>query len=161
MIIHSKETISKEIAKLQPLSYNQFFWWRKFKDRSPLPVKESLHARIDNGDFDASSYYWQAQYALIEMEEKTGHIEDPNIKHEAQAIYRERWRRLMADYEKDETQRLDAYKKAIVDLFEVEREDLESTMEDFEGTLKELYTFIKANYSFRTVRKRTLKPKKT
>lgn len=154
MIIHSKETIHKQISKLQQLKYNQFYWWRKFKDKSPLSSKEAVHARIDNGDFDFSSYYWQAQYTLIEMEEKTGHISDPGNRHEAQTIYRERWRRLMNDYEKDESQRLVEYKKVITGLFEIEDEDLEKKMEEFDGTLKELYTLIKINYNFRTIRKR-------
>ena len=154
LVKHTNETVSKEISKLQPLKYNQFYWWRKFKDKSPLSSKEALHARIDNGDFDFSSYYWQAQYALIEMEEKTGHISDSATRHEAQTIYRERWRRLMNDYEKDELQRLAEYKKSITNLFEIEDNDLEKKMEEFDGTLKELYTLIKTNYNFRTVRKR-------
>ena len=160
MIIHSKETINKEISKLQPLKYNQFYWWRKFKDKSPLSSKEAVHARIDNGDFDFSSYYWQAQYALLEMEEKTGHISNPSTKHETQSIYRERYRRLMNDYEKDEPQRLSNYIKVITDLFMIEEKELERMMENFEGTLKELYTLIKNNYEFRTVRKRKGRPKK-
>jgi hypothetical protein len=154
LIVHSNKTINKEISKLQPLKYNQFYWWRKFKDKSPLSSKEAIHARIDNGDFDFSSYYWQAQYALIEMEEKTGHISDPGNRHDAQTIYRERYRRLMNDYEKDEAQRLAEYKKTITNLFEIEDNDLEKKMEDYDGTLKELYILIKNNYNFRTVRKR-------
>ena len=154
LIVHSNETINKHISKLQPLKYNQFYWWRKFKDKSPLSSKEVVHARIDNGDFDFSSYYWQAQYALIEMEEKTGHISDPGNRHDAQTIYRERYRRLMNDYEKDEAQRLAEYKKTITNLFEIEDNDLEKKMEDYDGTLKELYILIKNNYNFRTVRKR-------
>lgn len=154
LIVHSNETINKHISKLQPLKYNQFYWWRKFKDKSPLSSKEAVHARIDNGDFDFSSYYWQAQYALIEMEEKTGHISDPGNRHDAQTIYRERYRRLMNDYEKDEAQRLAEYKKTITNLFEIEDNDLEKKMEDYDGTLKELYILIKNNYNFRTVRKR-------
>jgi len=160
MIIHSKETINKEISKLQPLKYNQFYWWRKFKDKSPLSSKEAVHARIDNGDFDFSSYYWQAQYALLEMEEKTGHISNPSTKHETQSIYRERYRRLMNDYEKDEPQRLSNYVKVITDLFMIEEKELERMMENYEGTLKELYILIKNNYEFRTVRKRKGRPKK-
>ena len=154
LIVHSNETINKHISKLQPLKYNQFYWWRKFKDKSPLLSKEAVHARIDNGDFDFSSYYWQAQYALIEMEEKTGHISDPGNRHDAQTIYRECYRRLMNDYEKDEAQRLAEYKKTITNLFEIEDNDLEKKMEDYDGTLKELYILIKNNYNFRTVRKR-------
>jgi hypothetical protein len=154
LIVHSNETINKHISKLQQLKYNQFYWWRKFKDKSPLSSKEAVYARIDNGDFDFSSYYWQAQYALIEMEEKTGHISDPGNRHDAQTIYRECYRRLMIDFEKDEPQRLTEYKKAITNLFEIEDKDLEEKMENFEGTLKELYILIKTEYNFRTIRKR-------
>ena len=160
MIIHSKETVNKEINRLQPLKYNQFYWWRKFKEKSPLSTKDALHARIDNGDFDFSSYYWQAQYALIEMEEKTGHIKDPSIRHESQTLFRERHRRLMKDFEKDEPQRLESYVKSITSLFEIEKEDLEKKMETFDGTLKELYILIKTNYNFRTIQKRRGRPKK-
>ena len=160
MIIHSKETINRELNKLQPLKYNQFFWWRKFKEKSPLSNKDAVHARIDNGDFDFSSYYWQAQYALLEMEEKTGHISDPSKRHESQTIYRERYRRLMKDFEKDEPQRLDDYIKAVTSLFEIEKQDLEKKMETFDGTLKELYTLIKTTYDFRTKQKRKGRPKK-
>jgi len=160
MIIHNIKTVSKEINKLQPLKYNQFFWWRKFKEKSPLSTKDALHARIDNGDFNFSSYYWQAQYALIEMEEKTNHIKHPDTRHEAQQIYRERYRRLMKDFEKDEPQRLENYIKAMTGLFEIEKEELESKMEDFEGTLKELYDLVKATYNFRTKQKRKGRPKK-
>ena len=160
LIKHKKETVNKEVGKLQPLKYNQFFWWRKFKDKSPLSSKDAVHARIDNGDFDFSSYYWQAQYALFEMEEKTGHITDPVKRHEAQAIYRERYRRLMKDFEKDEPSRLDGYIKAITGLFEIEKDELEKKMEDFDGTLKELYTLIKNNYEFRAKQKRRGRPKK-
>ena len=160
MIIHSKETINKEINKLQPLKYNQFYWWRKFKEKSPLSTKDAVHARIDNGDFDFSSYYWQAQYALLEMEEKTGHIKDPSIRHESQTLFRERYRSLMNDFEKDEPQRLETYIKVMTGLFEIEKDELENKMETFDGTLKELYILIKTNYNFRTIQKRKGRPKK-
>ena len=160
MIIHSKEFVTKEINKLQSLKYNQFYWWRKFKEKSPLSSKDAVHARIDNGDFNFSSYYWQAQYALLEMEEKTGHIKDPSKRHESQTIYRERHRRLMKDFEKDEPERLENYIKAITSLFQIEKDELEKKMEIFDGTLKELYTLIKTNYDFRTIQKRRGRPKK-
>jgi hypothetical protein len=160
MITHTKEIVNKELSKLQPLKYNQFFWWRKFKDKSPLSTKDAVHARIDNGDFDFSSYYWQAQYALLEMEEKTGHISNPSTRHEAQTIYRERYRRLMKDFEKDEPQRLETYIKVMTGLFEIEKDELENKMETFDGTLKELYILIKTNYNFRTIQKRKGRPKK-
>jgi len=153
--------IEKQIQKLTPLKYNQFFWWRKFKEKSPLSNKDALHSRIDNGDFDFSSYYYQAQYALIEMEDKTSYISDPDTRREAQSIYMERYRRLMKDFEKDEPLRLENYIKAITNLFEIEKEELEKKMVDFDGTLKELYILIKTNYNFRTVKQqRKGRPKK-
>ena len=154
MVKHEQKTILKEISKLTPLKYNQFFWWRKFKEKSPLSTKDALHSRIDNGDFDFSSYYWQAQYALIEMEEKTNHILYPDTRHEAQQIFRERYRRLMKDFEKDEPLRITNYKKNITNTFDIEDKELEELMENFEGSLRELYNFIKTNYNFRTTRKR-------
>jgi hypothetical protein len=160
MITHSKEIVNKEIDKLQPLKYNQFYWWRKFKEKSLLSTKDAMHARIDNGDFDFSSYYWQAQYALLEMEEKTGHIKDPSIRHESQTLFRERHRRLMKDFEKDEPQRLELYIKTMTGLFEIEKDELEKKMEEFDGTLKDLYILIKTNYTFRTIQKRKGRPKK-
>lgn len=160
MIIHSQETIDKEISKLQQLKYNQFYWWRKFKEKSPLPTKSAMHLKIDNGDFNFSSYYWQSQFALIEMKEKTGHILDPVNRHEAEGIFRERWRRLMKDFEKDEPQRLSSYVKSIVSIFQIEKEDVEKQMENFDGTLKELYTLIKNNYEFRTKQLRRNRTKK-
>jgi hypothetical protein len=160
MIKNNLEVIKYEINKLQPLKYNQFYWWRKFKEKSPLSNKDALHARIDNGDFDFSSYYWQAQYALLEMEEKTGHIDEPEKRREAQSIYMERWRRLMNDFEKDEPLRITNYKKNIIGLFEIEEEELENKMENFEGTLRELYDLIKATYNFRAKRKRKGRSKK-
>jgi hypothetical protein len=153
-ILHPQTFIQTQISKLQPLKYNQFYWWRKFKEKSPLSNKDAMHARIDNGDFDFSSYYWQAQYSLWEMEDKTGHIKDPTKRHEEQSIFRERYRRLMKDFEKDELQRLEAYKKSITKLFEIEDKDLENKMEIFEGTLKELYILIKNTYEFRSKQKR-------
>ena len=161
MLEHKKETILAEVGKLQRLNYNQFFWWRKFR-----PKQKELHKysytidKIKNGDFDFSHYYWQAQYAILEMNEKTGHIDHPSSRHEAQAIFRERYRRLMKDFEKDEPQRLDAYVKAMTGLFNIEKEDLEKKMENFDGTLKELYTLIKTNYNFRAIQKRRGRPKK-
>jgi len=161
MIEHKKETILAEVSKLQRLNYNQFFWWRKFRPKQkPLHKYSYTVAKIKNGDFDFSHYYWQAQYAILEMNEKTGHITHPSARHEAQAIFRERYRRLMKDFEKDEPQRLEAYKKAITGLFEIEDEELDNKMESFEGTLRELYDLIKATYNFRAKQKRRGRPKK-
>jgi hypothetical protein len=157
---HTKETINKEIKKLTPLKYNQFFWWRKFKDKSPLSSKEAVHARIDNGDFDFSNYYWQAKHNMLEMEAKTGHIKEPDIRREQQTIYMERYRRLMDDFEKDEKQRLSNYVKAITGLFNINKEEVEKKMEDFDGTLEEFYILIRSKYDYKKFQSKRGRPKK-
>ncbi len=41
-------------------------WWRTHCDKTePLSKRVPLRDRIVNGDFDFSSYYWQAQSAAI------------------------------------------------------------------------------------------------
>ena len=93
------------------MSYNRFKWWTKGRPNKPLKADTPLLLKIRNGDFDFSHYYWQAQYALLEMEEKTGHITHPSSRHEAQTLFRERHRRLMKDFEKDEPERLGGFYK--------------------------------------------------
>jgi len=61
----------------------------------------------------------------------------------------ERYRRLLKDFEKDEPQRLETFKKSVIKIFDITLEDLEKKMEEFDGTLKELYIFIKTNYQFK------------
>jgi hypothetical protein len=152
--------IKKQISKLTPIKYNQFYWWRKFKDKSPLSSKSSISDRIDNGDFDFSHYWFQAQHTLIEMEAKTGHIKEPDIRREEQTIFMERYRRLLNDFERDEKERISNYKRAITGLFSITKEDLEKEMETFDGTLEELYTFIRANYSYKKNQSKRGRPKK-
>jgi hypothetical protein len=152
--------IQKQISKLKPVKYNPFFWWRKYKDKSPLSSKMSIPDRIDNGDFDFSNYYWQAKHNMLEMEAKTGHIKEPDIRREQQTIYMERYRRLMDDFEKDEKQRLSNYVKAITGLFNISKEEVEKKMEDFDGTLEEFYILIRSKYDYKKFQSKRGRPKK-
>ena len=70
-IKHPEEVVAKEISKLQPLNYNQFMWWRTHTDKiKPLGKRYPLKDRILNGDFEFSSFYWQAQLAAINAKAK-------------------------------------------------------------------------------------------
>ena len=146
-ITHSKETILQEVNKLQRLNYNQFFWWRKFRSKQKELSKYAYAVdKIRNGDFDFSHYYWQAQYALLEMEEKTGHITHPSSRHEAQTLFRERHRRLMKDFEKDEPERLGGFYKECKRTLRLPKETVEEIAADFDGTLEELYIQLQEKY---------------
>lgn len=146
MRLQSKEYIQEQLAKLTPIRYNKFQWWRNYKTSN-----ESLHpysstvAKIRNGDFDHSPYYWMAQEALLQAEEKTKDIKDPEKKLEVLSLYMEKHRRLQEDYQKDEEKRLLALKK------ELSRKgmpfpELESLMETFDGTMEELCNHIESLY---------------
>ena len=64
-IRHSRETVMSHIKKLQPLNYNRFMWWRTHTDKvTPLGKRALLKDRILNGDFEPSSYFWQARPKL-------------------------------------------------------------------------------------------------
>jgi len=146
-IPHNKETILREVGKLQRLNYNQFFWWRKFRPKQKELSKYAYTVdKIRNGDFDFSHYYWQAQYALLEMEEKTGHITHPSTRHESQSLFRERHRRLMKDFEKDEPERLEGFYKECKRTLRVSKETVEEIALDFDGTLEELYIHLQEKY---------------
>ena len=147
MLEHKKETILAEVGKLQRLNYNQFFWWRKFR-----PKQKELHKysytidKIKNGDFDFSHYYWQAQYAILEMNEKTGHIDHPSSRHEAQAIFRERYRRLMKDFEKDEEERMEGFYTECRKTLRLSKQQVEEMALNFDGTLEEFYIDLQSKY---------------
>jgi hypothetical protein len=169
-IIHNKEIILREVNKLQRLNYNQFFWWRKFRSKQKELSKYAYAVdKIRNGDFDFSHYYWQAQYALLEMEEKTGHITHPSSRHEAQTLFRERHRRLMKDFEKDEPERLGGFYKECKRTLRLSKETVEEIATDFEGTLEELYIQLQEKYqnkpqpvpNFNNFGKKRGRPKKT
>ena len=146
-VIHNKEIILREVNKLQRLNYNQFFWWRKFRPKQKELSKYSYSVdKIRNGDFDFSHYYWQAQYALLEMEEKTGHIADPSVRHESQTLFRERHRRLMKDFEKDEPERLESFYKECKRTLRLSKETVEEIALDFDGTMEELYIQLQEKY---------------
>ena len=70
-IRHSRKTVMEHIKKLQPLNYNRFMWWRTHTDKVvPLGKRTLLKDRILNGDFNPSSYFWQAQLALYVAKDK-------------------------------------------------------------------------------------------
>ena len=70
-IKHSRDVVEQNLARYQPLNYNRFMWWRSHTDGiTPLSKRATLKERITNGDFNESSYFWQAQLALHNAKDK-------------------------------------------------------------------------------------------
>lgn len=144
---HPEETIKAEIAKLKPINYNQFRWWRRWDSK-----KESLHKykplidKIQNGDYYFSHYFWQAQYCELEMNELTKKFPNTNDwLHETQ-LDRARRKRLWEDFEKDETEKLKLILKDFITTFKMTEKQYYSELDGFGGTLEEFYIHCKSKF---------------
>jgi len=140
-IKHSREAVMERINKLQPLNYNQFMWWRQFTDNvKPLGKRALLKDRIANGEFEPSSYIWQAQYALYQAKDKMNPETDCIQKQlENLAVDLARYKRLMEDYEKEESQRMEALYDAFTSAFQLTKEELTEKFLNWPGDIASFY----------------------
>ena len=149
-IRHSREVVMEHINKLQPLNYNKFMWWRTHTDKVvPLGKRAMLKERILNGDFNPSSFFWQAQLALYMAKDKldlTKH--DVRYQIEICAVDFARHKRLMEDFEKEETNRMEALYEAFTSAFQITKEELEEEFLRWPGDILSFY--YKAENFFRT-----------
>jgi len=140
-IRHSKEVVAEHINKLQPINYNKFMRWRTHTDKIvPLGKRAPLKDRILNGDFNPSSYLWQAQFALYTALDKldlTKH--DHQLQIEILAVDLARYKRLMEDFSKEEPSRLEALYDAFTTSFQITREELEERLIQWPGDIMSFY----------------------
>lgn len=142
-IRHSREVVMEHIKKLQPLNYNKFMWWRTHTDKVvPLGKRAPLKERILNGDFNPSSYFWQAQLSLYTAKDKLDlSIHDSQYQIELCAVDFARHKRLMEDFEKEETSRMDALYDAFTDAFKITKEELEEKFINWNGDIMSFYNY--------------------
>lgn len=134
--------LQERIEQYTPISYNQWYWWRRFKSRDTLHKYQPLVAKIKNGDFEVSDYHWWSLWENELEKEAISKLEDPNKQHELRCLFGERKRRLTEDYVRDEAKILEAmYKDFRVEL-KMKQEEVEEEMLQFEGTLSEFYYYI-------------------
>jgi hypothetical protein len=140
----------ENIKKLQPLNYNKFMWWRTHTDKVvPLGKRAPLKERILNGDFNPSSYFWQAQLSLYMAKDKLDLSKhDTRYQIELCAVDFARHKRLMEDFEKEETTRMAALYEGFTDAFQITKEELEEEFLRWPGDILSFY--YKAENFFRT-----------
>jgi hypothetical protein len=140
-IRHSREVVMKHIKRLQPLNYNKFMWWRTHTDKvMPLGKRAPLKERILNGDFNPSSYLWQAQFALYTALDKINLEKDDHQKQiEMLQVDMARHKRLMEDFEKEEPTRLESLYDAFTTSFQITREELEERLIQWPGDIMSFY----------------------
>lgn len=104
---------------------NTFNWWRRNKKRRTLKKTAPLLLRIENGDFELSQYYDEAQFELdtkrrlTEFEEERG--KRLGLKYEtirqnvfnATDQYQRRYNRLFKDFTEDEDRMLDDLRESL------------------------------------------------
>lgn len=104
---------------------NTFNWWRRNKKRRTLKKTAPLLLRIENGDFELSQYYDEANFELdtkrrlTEFEEERG--KRLGLKYEtirqnvfnATDQYQRRYNRLFKDFTEDEDRMLDDLRESL------------------------------------------------
>jgi hypothetical protein len=137
------KVIQREIKKLQPLNYNQFMWWRRFTSKNkPLPKGATFLQRIQNGEFEFSHYFWQAQLCELEINEKYKEYRgDVQKLLENNGVDLARRKRLWEDFNKTEAELLANLKKGFLREFVMTSLEYETHITNFNGTTEEFYMY--------------------
>ena len=123
-------------------------WWRTHCDKTePLSKRVPLRDRIVNGDFDFSSYYWQAQSAAIVGRNKLDLTKDDyRDQIDKTTIDIARYRRLVMDFEKEEGNRIQEFIESFTKAFNLTREEIYTELETWGGDMLGFYNYLSTGY---------------
>ena len=129
-----------------------FYWYRRFRAHKPLPYKARLLDKIENGDFEYSEFFQQADWELHWMKDEQKEFiqnykgfdnpENDTLYMDIEIKARKRWSKLIEDGMKDEQNRMDKLVNGLYRLFKVSKDTIRAEMEEFDGTTKEFYYHI-------------------
>jgi hypothetical protein len=144
----NRKQLEKEFSKLRKLKYNQFRWWRMYDDpKEKLSPKASLRDRIINGDFDFSHYKYQVMWCEHEINDVWEECKPDIAKfNEKTSLLRTRRKRLLDDFEKDETEKLQTLITEFTQRFKCNKEQVLDEMENCIDSLLDLYYTIEKKY---------------
>ncbi len=147
-IKHSEEVVNAKLSQYQKLNYNRFMWWRTHCDKTePLSKRVPLKDRIINGDFEFSSYYWQAQSAAIVGRNKLDLTKDDyRDQIDKTTIDIARYRRLIMDFEKEEGNRIQEFIESFTKAFNLTREEIYAELETWGGDMLGFYNYLSTGY---------------
>lgn len=143
LLLLDREVLEQKLDHLSEKRYNKFQWWRRYQDIQELDEKAPLLRKIQNGDYDYPSYFYQAQHEVYRMSDEVKDMKMNEDRVDRINLYMERYRRLMEDAYKEENKRFNALTKRLSKELKIAKEELESVMESFEGTIEELYLYLK------------------
>ena len=129
-----------------------FYWYRRFRAHKPLPYKARLLDKIENGDFEYSEFFQQADWELHWMKDEQKEFiqnykgfdnpENDTLYMDIEIKARKRWSKLIEDGMKDEQNRMDKLVNGLYRLFKVSKDIIREEMNEFDGTTKEFYYHI-------------------
>lgn len=142
---HSIEWLEEFFSKnFYKKPYDRFMWWRSYTPKNkPLPYRALLIDKIKNGDFDLSPFLYEAEIVEHRLNQKYAKlINDPGRFEEETAVDKARRKRLLEDFEKDESKKLnDLYKEFSV-LIGISAKDVENELAEFDGELIDFFHYI-------------------
>ena len=134
--------------------YDRFMWWRSYTPKNkPLSKSKPLRDRIANGDLDHAPYLYESYLAEYTMNEKylqcitqNGEIDYMKWKQEA-SVDGARKKRLLDDYQKEETRRLDELRTGFMKEFGIDRETYTKEAENSSKKLVDFYDYMSRKYN--------------
>jgi len=147
---HKEERILEEISKLKPSKHNKFFHWRRYESgETPISKKSSIPDKIKAGYYNfPNSYFWGAQLSLLEMNREYSKHRDYGKFIENSGVQKNRYKRLMEDFHKDETLKLERIVEDFTNGYILKKDQVKEILENFDGTIDELYNHFEKKYSY-------------
>ena len=146
---HSQEWLEKFFAKnYYKKPYDRFMWWRSYVPKNkPLSPKASLRDKILNGDFDVSSFKFEAEVVEHRMNQKYAEFQgDIGRYNEETSLDHARRKRLLEDFDKDESNKLAELKKQFRIFFKITEEQYDEEIINSELELIDFYYYIEKKY---------------
>ena len=133
--------------------YDRFMWWRSFTPKNkPLSKSKPLRDRIANGDLDHAPYLFESYLAEYTMNEKyvqnitrSGEVDYSKWRQES-SVDGARKKRLLEDYDKEETRRLDELRTGFMKEFGIDKETYYKEAENSSKKLLDFYDYMSRKY---------------
>jgi hypothetical protein len=135
--------------KFRPIKYNQFRWWRQWKQKGKdLPKQSRIDDKILNGDYDELSYKYEVQLIEHRLRKRWFQYYNDHEQYlEKSSVDIARRKKLMEDLDKSETNILHSLYKDISDICSISIYDVQHELLESKGkTLYTVYKKIKSKY---------------
>lgn len=154
---HSLEWLEKFFSKnYYKKPYDRFMWWRSYTPKfRPLTSRHPFRDRILNGDFDMAPFRFEAEIVEHRINEKwrNGGWDDPGRFETENSLDRARRKRLLEDYEKEESRRLAELRSGFAKEFKMTVQEYDDeVVESTANTIIDFYYEMQTKYGLRSNR---------